>query len=217
MPDGTRLPPEKYGDPRMALAEWMTSHPHFAEATVNRIWSDFFGRGIVDPVDDFRSTNPPSHPDLLAALADDFETHGYDLRRLIQTIVGSRTYQLSSIPNQTNQHDTTNYSHFRPKPLEPEIYLDAISQVAGVTDEVYVDTTEGHRPVGTRAMVLKDWDMRHSPFMEIHGRYNRAKQKSKLEPTLLQALHAFAGRSFNEKLAKEGGRIRQFPEEWRLE
>ncbi len=210
LPDGTRLPPEKYGDPRMALAEWMTSHPHFAEATVNRIWSDFFGRGIVDPVDDFRSTNPPSHPDLLAALADDFETHGYDLRRLIQTIVGSRTYQLSSIPNQTNQHDTTNYSHFRPKPLEPEIYLDAISQVAGVTDEVYVDTTEGHRPVGTRAMVLKDWDMRHSPFMEIHGRYNRAKQKSKLEPTLLQALHAFAGRSFNEKLAKEGGRIDNF-------
>ncbi len=206
-PDGTRLPQEQDSDPRQALAEWMTSHPHFAEATVNRIWSDFFGRGLVDPVDDFRSTNPPSHPDLLAALAEDLQTHGYDLRRLIGTIVRSRTYQLSSVSNQTNQHDTINYSHFRPKALEPEIYLDAISQVSGVTDEVYIDTTEGHVPVGTRAMVLKDWDMQHSPFMEIHGRYNRAKQKNKPEPTLLQALHAFAGRSFNEKLSQEGGRI----------
>ena len=207
LPDGTRLPREKYSDPRRVLAEWITSHPHFAEATVNRIWSDFFGRGMVDPVDDFRSTNPPSHPDLLAALADDFQTHGYDLRRLIRSIVRSRTYQLSSIPNQTNEHDTTNYSHFLPKPLDAEIYLDAISQVTGVTDEIYLDTTEGHAPVGTRAMLLKDWDMQHSPFMEIHGRYNRTKQKNKPEPNLLQALHAFAGRTFTEKLSQEGGRV----------
>ena len=207
MPDGTPLPRERYGDPRMALAEWMTSHPHFSETTVNRIWSYFFGRGIVDPVDDFRSTNPASHPDLLTTLAEDFETHRYDLRHLIRTIVRSRTYQLSSIPNPTNEHDTTNYSHFQPKPLEPEIYLDAISHVAGVRDEVYLDTTEGHAPVGTRAMVLKDWDTKHSKFMEIHGRYNRANLKAKIEPTLLQALHSFAGRSFNEKLASEGGRI----------
>ena len=74
----------------------MTSHPYFAEAAVNRIWGHFFGRGIVDPVDDFRSTNPPTHPELLAALARDFREHGYDLRHLMKTIVLSRTYQLSS-------------------------------------------------------------------------------------------------------------------------
>ena len=83
------------GNPRKELADWMTSHPYFAEAAVNRIWGHFFARGIVDPVDDFRSTNPPTHPELLAALAEDFRSHGYDLRHLMKTIVSSRTYQLS--------------------------------------------------------------------------------------------------------------------------
>ena len=71
--DGTKLPQSQWMDPRMELAKWMTSHPYFAEATVNRMWSYFFGRGIVDPVDDFRSTNPPTHPELLKALAKDFQ------------------------------------------------------------------------------------------------------------------------------------------------
>ena len=87
----------------------MTSHPYFAEAAVNRIWGYFFARGIVDPVDDFRSTNPPTHPELLAALAADFREHGYDLRRLMKTIVSSRTYQLSHRPNahQSRGRDAT--------------------------------------------------------------------------------------------------------------
>src|SRR5207249_8621554 len=87
------------GNPRQELARWMTSHPYFAEAAVNRIWSHFFARGIVDPVDDFRSTNPPTHPELLAALAADFREHRYDLRRLMKTMLTSRTYQLSRLPN----------------------------------------------------------------------------------------------------------------------
>ena len=207
LPDGTRLPREQYTDPRRALAEWITSHPDFAQTAANRIWSGFFGRGIVDPVDDFRSTNPPSHPDLLAALANDFKAHGHDLKHLIRSIVRSRTYQLSSIPNETNRDDTTNYSHFLPKPLDAEIFLDAISQLSGVTDEKYLDTTEGHVPVGTRAMNLKDWSISHSEFLEIHGRYDRKGKKNNAEPNVAQALHAFAGRTFNEKLSQEGGRV----------
>ena len=93
--DNSPLEPHCRGNPRKELARWMTSHPYFAEAAVNRIWGYFFARGIVDPVDDFRSTNPPTHPELLAALAKDFREHGHDLRRLMKTIVSSRTYQLS--------------------------------------------------------------------------------------------------------------------------
>ena len=97
--DNSPLTSRPDGNPRKELARWMTSHPYFAEAAVNRIWGYFFARGIVDPVDDFRSTNPPTHPELLAALAADFREHGYDLRRLMKTIVSSRTYQLSHRPN----------------------------------------------------------------------------------------------------------------------
>ena len=96
-------------------------HPYFAEAAVNRMWSYFFGRGIVDPVDDFRSTNPPTHPQLLARLAQDFRTHNHDLRYLIRTIVTSRTYQLSGSPNATNADDRRNYSHALPRPSDAEV------------------------------------------------------------------------------------------------
>src|SRR5262249_11772150 len=96
--DGRPLPEKDQHDPRQALAEWMTAHPYFAEAAVNRLWGYFFGRGLVDPVDDFRSTNPPSHPELQADLAREFRARGYDLKQLLRTIVRSRTYQLSSVP-----------------------------------------------------------------------------------------------------------------------
>src|SRR5262249_30177127 len=114
------------GNPRQELARWMTSHPYFAEAAVNRIWGYFFARGIVDPVDDFRSTNPPTHPELLAALAKDFREHGYDLRHLMKTIVSSRTYQLSHRSNETNREDVINYSHSLARGLDAEVLLDAV-------------------------------------------------------------------------------------------
>ncbi len=113
--DGTVIEPKSTENPRKALAAWMIRNPYFAEAAVNRMWSCFFGRGIVDPVDDFRSTNPPTHPELLARLAEDFRTHGHDLRHLIRTIVTSRTYQLSGRTNETNAADHTNYSHALPR------------------------------------------------------------------------------------------------------
>ena len=113
--DGTVVSATARENPRKALADWMVRHPYFAEAAVNRIWSYFFGRGIVDPVDDFRSTNPATHPELLARLAQDFRDHNHDLRYLIRTIVSSRTYQLSGVPNETNADDRSNYSHAVPR------------------------------------------------------------------------------------------------------
>ena len=103
------LPEGKRADLRVHLADGWFPIPYFAEAAVNRFWSYFFGRGFVNPVDDFRSTNPPTHPRLIKALARDFEQNGYDLKRLMRTIVQSKTYQLSSEPNETNKNDHINY------------------------------------------------------------------------------------------------------------
>jgi hypothetical protein len=200
--DGTVLPEGRRSDPRLELAKWITSHPYFAEATVNRMWSYFFGRGIVDPVDDFRVANPPTHPDLLAALARDFREHGYNLKHLIRVIVTSRTYQLTSKPNDSNGHDEINYSHALPRPLESAVLLDAISQVTGVP-EVF-----GKMPVGTRAIQMRSPG--GSPFFSV---FERPLRDVVPEPTgkatLGEALHMLAGPTFNEKLSKQGGRLQQ--------
>jgi hypothetical protein len=119
------------------LAAWMTApeNPLFARAQANRIWFHLMGRGIVDPIDDFRATNPPSHPQLLDALAADFVDHRYDLRRMIRLIMSSTTYALSSEPNQTNADDATNYSHNLPRRLTAEQLLDAQHQFMAVPAE----------------------------------------------------------------------------------
>src|SRR3977135_2698080 len=109
----------------------MPSHPFLSESSVNRMLRYFFGRGIVDPVDDFRSTNPPTHPELLEALAQRFKSQKYDLKDLIRTIVESRTYQLSSDTNPTNRYDEINYARSRPRSLDAVVLLDAISRVTG--------------------------------------------------------------------------------------
>ena len=132
--DGRAIAAEGASHPRREFARWVTSHPYFAETLVNRLWGHLFGRGLVDPVDDFRSTNPPTHPGLLKALAEDCRLHGYDLKQILRRITRSRTYQLASTPLQSNGQDTLNYSHFIPKPLEAEVLLDAISQVTGVPE-----------------------------------------------------------------------------------
>ena len=139
------------GNPRKELARWMTSHPYFAEAAVNRIWGYFFARGIVDPVDDFRSTNPPTHPELLAALAADFREHGHDLRRLMKTIVSSRTYQLSHRPNATNREDVINYSRSLARGLDAEVLLDAVADVTGIPETfLHRDHRRRDRRAGSR-------------------------------------------------------------------
>jgi hypothetical protein len=200
------------GNPRRALARWMTSHSYFAEAAVNRIWGHFFSRGIVEPVDDFRSTNPPTHPELLSALAADFGKNGYDLRRLMKTIVMSRTYQLSYKPNSTNRHDVSNYSRSLPRGLEADVLLDAVSDVTGVAETFATAVTDGsstgQAPVGTRAVQLRDPDTFFSRFLELYGRANRgAVPERSNKPNLSQAMHMLAGSSYVDRLSGPGSRL----------
>jgi uncharacterized protein DUF1549/uncharacterized protein DUF1553/Big-like domain-containing protein len=207
--DGTKLPPSDWMDPRMHLAKWVTSHPYFAEATVNRLWSFFFGRGIVEPVDDFRSTNPPTHPELLQALAKDFKDSGYDLKRLLKTIVQSRTYQLSAMTNESNKEDKIDYSHALARPLEAAVLLDAITSATGVPEkfELHHIVGGGDAPLGTRAMQTIA-DICPSQFMDDFGRSTRrALPAGSPQPSLLEALHMMAGPAFNAKISREGGRL----------
>src|SRR5262249_38016760 len=118
-----------------ALAEWVAdpANPFFARTQANRIWAHLMGRGLVEPVDDFRPTNPPSPPALLDELAGDFARHNFDLRYLVRTILNSRAYQLASEPNETNAGDEINYSHALVRRLDAEVMLDAVAQVIGVS------------------------------------------------------------------------------------
>ncbi|PYV09705.1 MAG: hypothetical protein DMG07_22560, partial [Acidobacteria bacterium] len=124
-------------DRRARLAEWLTSpsNPYFARAAANRIWKELMGRGLVDPADDFRATNPPTNPELLDRLAEDFAAHGFDLRHLIRRIAASRAYQLSSRPNETNRDDTRAYARYYVRRLGAEQLLDAVSQVTEVPEQ----------------------------------------------------------------------------------
>jgi len=210
--DGSNLNPTPASNPRKELARWMTAHPYFAEAAVNRIWGQFFGRGIVDPVDDFRSTNPPTHPELLGALAKSFREHHYDLRQLMKTMVTSRTYQLSRLPNATNRDDVVNYSHSLPRALDAEVLLDAVVDVTGVPETFSTAVNEGssvgQAPAGTSAIDLKDPDMYVSRFLELYGRPNRgAIPERSVHPNLGQALHMLAGASYVDRLGSKDSRL----------
>ena len=135
-------------DPREALADWMSSpkNPFFAKALVNRYWKHFFNRGLVEPEDDMRETNPPANPELLDALAESFIKSGYDLKQLVRTICTSTTYQLSAVPNEYNAVDQQNFSRYYPKRLQAEVLLDAINAVLDSKSNF-----EG-MPAGTRAV-----------------------------------------------------------------
>ncbi len=210
--DGSPVRAGSDSNPRRELARWMTAHTYFAEAAVNRIWGYFFGRGIVDPVDDFRSTNPPTHPELLAALAKDFRENGHNLRRLMKTIVMSRTYQTSNRPKATNQEDVVNYSRSLPRALEAEVLLDAVVDVTGAPETFSTAVTEGsavgQAAAGTRAVNLKDPDMYYSRFLELYGRPSRgAVPERDAKPNLGQALHMLAGASYVDRLGAKNSRL----------
>jgi hypothetical protein len=125
-------------DKRQAFVEWLTSadNPYFAKSMANRTWSYFFGRGIIDPVDDIRASNPPVNPELLDALTQDFVAHRFDTRHLIRTIVLSRTYQTSFVPNKWNEDDKINFSHAIPRRLSAEQMLDAVALATGTHEKV---------------------------------------------------------------------------------
>ncbi len=156
-------------DPREMLADWIASaeNPYFAKHMSNRVWTWLLGRGIVNEPDDFRSTNPPSNPELLDYLASEFVKSGYDLKAMYRLILNSRTYQLSSIPNQWNKDDKVHYSYYQLKRLSAEQLSEAICQVSGVPEKY------SGLPLGTRATQLPDISMR-SEFLDVFGRPKRS-------------------------------------------
>lgn len=132
-PDGEYTTFEPEDDPRHGLVDWMAQpdNPYFARALVNRMWGHFFARGLVDEVDDMRATNPPSNPQLLDWMAQDFVAHGFDVKRVIRTIVTSRTYQLSSVPTEHNEDDRQNFARYYARRLYAEVLLDGVDQACG--------------------------------------------------------------------------------------
>src|SRR5205823_8466121 len=136
-------------DPRVTLFEWMRAaeNPFFARSFANRAWGHYFGVGVVHPVDDFSLANPPSNPKLLDALAKEFVDSKYDIRKLERTILLSRTYQLSSTPNETNKLDKNNYSHCYVRPLMAEAVVDVLNAAIGVSENFGNDAPAGVRAV----------------------------------------------------------------------
>ncbi|WP_020473263.1 DUF1549 domain-containing protein [Zavarzinella formosa] len=191
-------------DPRQVFAKWVTSpeNPFFAKVIVNRMWADFMGRGIVDPVDDLRATNPPSNGPLLDALADDFRKNGYDLKKLIRTIVSSHVYSISTDPNETNHGDHRNYSrHYRQR-LRAEVLLDAAGDITGVGERF-----DG-MPPGTRAM--EAWTVRMSSlFLDSFGRPDPNQDppcERTLDTSVVQSLHLMNSPNLHRKITADEGR-----------
>jgi hypothetical protein len=162
-----------------------------------------FGRGIVEPVDDFRSTNPPSNEELLSFLAAEFIRHNFDRKHLIRTIMKSRTYQLSSRTTATNAEDDKYFSHARVRLMGAEELLDAIVSATGVAEKF-----PGF-PQGTPAVALADGEYQH-PFLEAFGRPARAMAcecERGSDTTLIQALQLVGGRVVQDKIHSDGGRV----------
>ncbi|CAA9376087.1 MAG: hypothetical protein AVDCRST_MAG64-322 [uncultured Phycisphaerae bacterium] len=203
-PDGpvADVPPDR--DPREALAAWMTSpdNPFFARAAVNRVWAELMGRGIVHPVDDFRASNLATNQPLLDALATDFVEHKFDLKHLIGTVMRSRVYQLSSMPQGRNVTDNRNFSRWLRRRPSAEVLLDAVSDVTGVAEPL-----PGLAPDGR---AVRSWNYRsESNFLDAFGRPNAsADPPCEREPqgSIVQALHMMNSTRLAEKIAHESGR-----------
>jgi hypothetical protein len=193
------------GDRRAHLAAWLTGpdNPFFAKILVNRVWFHLLGRGIVEPVDDFRDSNPASNDELLEGLAADFARTGFDLRRLIRSILLSRTYGLSARTHELNAEDNVYFSHAYTKLLPAEVLLDAISTVTGT-----IGTFDG-LPRGARAIQIPDGKL-EDPFLKTFGRPARelaCECERESDSNLSQALQLIGGATVNGKLRDDKGRM----------
>lgn len=192
-------------DPRDDLASWITDekNPFFAPMLVNRYWKHFFNRAIVEPEDDMRVTNPPTNPELLQALSNQFVSTGYDIKDLIRTICNSTTYQLSAIPNEHNAGDRQNYSRYYPKRLPAEVLLDSIDRMTGSPTSF-----AGQLP-GTRAVALPDDSYNSSSyFLTVFGRpeMDSACECERAQgASLAQTLHLLNSKNIQDKLSGAGG------------
>ena len=207
-----RIPGEQFlaensTDGRRQLADWLTdsSNPYFAKAIVNRLWKRMMGRGLVEPVDDFRDTNPATHPALLDKLAADFQANGYRLRHTLGLIAGSTAYARSADATAENKDDDRFYSYAARRPLEAEVLSDAISDVLGIAARY------GSEPDGTRAVMLVN-PKTPSPALDILGRCGREESCENTPGAiggLPQKLHLFNGALLNARITAEGSRLRQ--------
>jgi hypothetical protein len=194
------------GDRRVALAEWLTSksNPFFARAIANRLWSYFLGKGIIDPVDDIRASNPPVNEALLNALTKDLTDHDFDLQHLIRTIANSRAYQASIATNEWNASDTTNFSHALPRRLSAEQLMDAVSLATGVRPKF------PEMPEDLNAGQLPDPHVDKNGFLDLFGRPQRESScecERRTDLSLPQALNLVNGGVIGDAIGAPDGRI----------
>jgi len=199
---GGAEPDLKGADPRIALASWLTAKDNalFRQNLANRIWAVFFGRGIVEPVDDVRVSNPPSNRELIEELGRRLAAYNFDARKLIRDICASRTYQLAATPNATNRDDDDLFSHQKLRRFRADVLLDAISQVTAAPSSF------NESPNGLRAVELYEGGRRaNNYFLKTFGLCPRDSvnaSETRLEPTLAQALHLLNGDTVETKLAR---------------
>lgn len=196
------IPAER--DPRHYLVDWMAdkNNPFFAKSVVNRYWKHFFDRGIVEPEDDMRETNPPSNPELLNKLAAGFIQSGFNLKWMVKTITSSSTYQLSSLPNDYNLKDKQNFSRYYPKRLTAEVLYDGFHRVTNTTQNF------GSLPPGTKAVQLPDASI--GPyFLKVFGQPQgdtACECERSQEANLAQSLHLLNSSEVQDKIANGNGR-----------
>jgi hypothetical protein len=203
--DAPPLPPDARGDRREAFADWLArpDNPYFARAIVNRVWKNFFGRGLIDPEDDLRATNPASDEPLMEWLVADFLAHKYDVKHLIRTIMASAVYARSSVPAPGGAVDAKYLGRYPVKRLPAEVLLDAIARVTEVP------TPFAGYPAGWRSLQLPDTKI-ESTFLSSFGRPERLNTCScerSSEPSMTQALHLANGTTINEKLRSDKGAV----------
>jgi hypothetical protein len=203
---GGETPNVQGKDRRVVLAKWLASpqNPWFATSFANRVWAHFMGVGIVEPVDDFRVSNPATNPELVEALGKHFTDTKYDLKALVRDICNSRTYQRSTLRNESNSSDERNFAHSLVRRIKAENLLDTISLVTNTKDKF-----QG-LPLGARAVQIADGQS-STYFLTTFGRATRETPCScevKMEPTLSQALHLLNGDTVNAKI-KQGGLVHQ--------
>ncbi len=199
------------------LAIWLTGAENklFARVQANRIWYHLMGRGIVDPIDDFRATNLPSHPELLDEMTADFVSSGYDLKHLVRVIMNSRAYQTSSLPNDSNADDTINYSHALVRRLDAEEVLDALSQVTGapLKFDGYPEGFRAGQIPGVHAIAMRRSNITDADkFLQVFGKPERllaTEEERSCTTNLGQALQLMTGPALSELLTDKNGRLDQ--------
>lgn len=202
-------------DTRVALFEWLRSpdNPYFARSFVNRAWGHYFGVGIVDPVDDFSLANPPSNEKLLDALARDFIANRFDLRHLERTILNSRVYQLSAVPNASNRLDRTNYSHSFVRRLMAEVVVDVLNSALGVPGDLGPKSND--IPPNSRAIEVGPSRVQNGNLAYIFRIFGRPPRTSAcdceraLDPALPQTLFLMTDQSLLAKFEAPNGRLQQ--------